>query len=58
MSGTVAISRLALAFDLLNGSDWNVPGTPITLFYDPLWTLPFLRRNEAAVAVVSPEWTS
>lgn len=58
MSGTVAISRLALAFDWLDGLNWNVPGTPITLLYDPLWTLPFLRRNEAAVAVVSPAWTS
>jgi hypothetical protein len=32
-------------------SPWRAHGTPVTFFYDPPWTLPFLRRNEAAVAV-------
>ena len=29
----------------------TVTGKPTTLFYDPPWTLPFLRRNEVAVPV-------
>lgn len=35
----------------LAGSPWRSRGTPYAFFYDPPWTLPFLRRNEAAVAV-------
>lgn len=30
---------------------WTTVGTPVAWFYDPPWTLPFLRRNEAAVEV-------
>lgn len=36
---------------ILQGSAWRVAGEPVTLFYDPPWTLPFLRRNEVAVPV-------
>ena len=36
---------------VLEGSDWRTAGEPATLFYDPPWTLPFLRRNEIAIAV-------
>ena len=35
----------------LAGSTWHPTGTPMAWFYDPPWTLPPLRRNEAAVAV-------
>ena len=35
----------------LAGSDWDAVGTPMAWFYDPPWTLPTLRRNEAVVAV-------
>jgi hypothetical protein len=35
----------------LAGSDWQPKAEPVSLFYDPPWTLPFLRRNEVAVAV-------
>jgi len=35
----------------LKGSRWNPTGAPYMLSYDPPFALPFLRRNEAAVAV-------
>lgn len=37
--------------DSLDGSDWQAVGSPVSLFYDPPWTLPFLRRNEVAVEI-------
>lgn len=36
----------------LEGSGWVPTGQPVAWFYDPPWTIPFLRRNEAAVAVL------
>jgi len=33
------------------GSKWQPIGEAYTLYYDAPFTLPFLRRNEAAVAV-------
>lgn len=38
--------KLALA-----GTPWRVAGEPVALFYDPPWTIPFLRRNEVAIPV-------
>jgi SOUL heme-binding protein len=35
----------------LESSGWIPIGQPVSWFYDPPWTIPFLRRNEAAVAV-------
>jgi hypothetical protein len=35
----------------LAGSKWTPSGVPVAWYYDPPWTLPFLRRNEVAVAV-------
>jgi hypothetical protein len=39
---------------LLQGSGWVAEGQPVSWFYDPPWTIPFLRRNEAAVPVARP----
>ncbi|MEM7191670.1 MAG: heme-binding protein [Pseudomonadota bacterium] len=39
--------------DVLEGSEWRPEGRPYTLYYDPPFTIPFLRRNEAAVTVTS-----
>lgn len=38
----------------LAGSPWRPAGEPYTLTYDAPFTLPFARRNEAAVSVISP----
>lgn len=35
----------------LEGSPWKPTAEPVSLFYDPPWTLPFLRRNEVVVPV-------
>jgi SOUL heme-binding protein len=35
----------------LERSQWKATAEPVALFYDPPWTLPPLRRNEAAVLV-------
>ncbi len=35
----------------LETSSWRPVAAPVSYFYDPPWTLPFLRRNEVAVAV-------
>jgi len=32
-------------------SSWRAEGDAFALFYDPPWTIPFLRRNEAVVRV-------
>lgn len=36
----------------LGGTGWLPQGAPSSFLYDPPWTLPFLRRNEAVIAVV------
>jgi hypothetical protein len=43
--------RLRELLGRLPGSRWRAAGEPIALFYDPPWTLWFLRRNEVAVHV-------
>jgi len=37
--------------DGVKRSGWRAAGTPFLLAYDPPFTIPFLRRNEVAVAV-------
>ena len=36
----------------LEASPWRPAGIPVALFYDPPWTIPFLRRNEVAVTLL------
>jgi hypothetical protein len=36
---------------LVAGSRWRAEREPISMFYDPPWTIPFLRRNEVALPV-------
>ncbi len=49
-AAAVASARATL-LRTLTGSAWNPAGPPTDWFYDPPWTLPFLRRNEVAVPV-------
>ena len=44
-------ARAAELLKLLGGTNWKIGGTPTAFFYNPPWTIPFLRRNEIAVAV-------
>lgn len=49
---TDAVDAAARALQrALDGGTWVPAGPPVAYFYDPPWTLPFLRRNEAAVPV-------
>ena len=52
-SGTANASeaRQSELIGILKGSAWHPTGAPYLLSYDPPFALPFLRRNEAAVAV-------
>ena len=47
-AGRDASARLLQALD---GSAYRATGPAMGWFYDPPWTIPPLRRNEAAVAV-------
>lgn len=42
----------------LSNSRWQPSGPPVAWFYDPPWTLPFLRRNEVAIPVHEASETS
>ena len=50
-SGREATRKEQELLKALQGSTWRPVGRPYTLYYDPPFTIPFLRRNEAAVAV-------
>lgn len=47
----IATQRAAL-LAALAASAWSTEGEPVVWFYDPPWTLPFLRRNEVAVPII------
>jgi hypothetical protein len=51
-SGSDFPERQSELIAILTGSQWQPTGAPYALSYDAPFTLPFLRRNEAAVAVV------
>jgi SOUL heme-binding protein len=63
-SSTIAILRFSGSTDdaavsertaelllMLSGSRWTPQGSPTALFYNPPWTIPFLRTNEIAIVV-------
>lgn len=49
--GNDRVQRQAALTAALAPSPWRPVGEPYTLNYDAPFTLPFLRRNEAAAAV-------
>ena len=51
-TGRDTAARKVELMDQLAGAAWKPDGEAYTLFYDAPFTLPFLRRNEAAVRVV------
>lgn len=50
-SAAAAAARARALLAALAGSGWRPIAAPVNLYYDPPWTVPFLRRNEVAVAV-------
>ena len=51
LSQNVEIERTQELMSRVTGSDWRAEGEPFVQAYDPPFTIPFLRRNEVAVAV-------
>lgn len=45
--------RVKELFETLEQSPWDTEGEPATYVYDPPWTIPFFRRNEIVIPVVS-----
>jgi hypothetical protein len=50
-SGRGAKRKEQTLLETLETSAWQASGRPYTQYYDPPFTIPFLRRNEAAVTV-------
>src|SRR5690349_6685422 len=53
-SGADGVERRRELVAGLAGSPWQPVGESYTLSYDAPFTLPFVRRNEAAVSVIAP----
>jgi SOUL heme-binding protein len=51
LNTAVEARRSKALMDGVERSGWQPTGTPFLLAYDPPFTIPFLRRNEVAVAV-------
>lgn len=50
--GAAAVARRQTELlETIAPTDWHPAGQPMAWFYDPPWTLPWLRRNEVAVVV-------
>ena len=45
------VAQAARLQEALHATGFKPTGTPIAWFYDPPWTIPFLRRNEIAIPV-------
>lgn len=45
--------RWAVLQSKLSGTKWRAVGKPVSYFYNPPWTLPFMRRNEVAIMVMA-----
>ena len=45
--------RMSELRETLRQSSWDPAGEPVTYVYDPPWTIPFFRRNEIVIPVVS-----
>jgi hypothetical protein len=50
-SGAAVAGREAQLAQALRATPWKVSGPTTAWFYDPPWTMPFLRRNEVAAPV-------
>ena len=44
-------AKTAMLLDVLQSSKWKPAGPSKAFFYNPPWTIPFLRRNEVLVEV-------
>lgn len=44
-------AHIATLRQTIEPSAWQANAAPVAWFYDPPWTLPFLRRNEVAIPV-------
>jgi hypothetical protein len=51
INGPTRQEKRGALLDTLGKSDWKPDGDPFDLSYDPPFAIPFLRRNEVAVAV-------
>jgi hypothetical protein len=48
---TAVLTRTLELRKALHGSKWKVAGPATAFFYNPPWTIPFLRRNEVLVPI-------
>jgi hypothetical protein len=49
--GPAVTEKTAILLNVLKSSSWNTIGPTSSYFYNPPWTIPFLRRNEVMIGV-------